>query len=610
MPKVRESAVKERLRAGSRASVIVATARTLCEELGRGAEIAELRRAYEARTGQKAPRSFTSEIHSLARRGVLERTGGRAGHTLYAPVGSGLAGRESNQDDALLVLRALESAYERTGRAVSTAEVSAELRRLGLRLSSNHVNAVKKRLETLSLQRTRGAPTMRRPQVIRINAESTTGQPSAHWIPADVIGQVAVAPRSRADALRRAVFCASLELFRPVSRRELRWWLSTPAAEQTLRGLIASRNFSGDLGRLARHDAAYEWNVGRVHTVRTEFTCHGGGDPRYLLGPPAPIDVALCRIEDALLLLRPADELHAIQVVRRRAQNTRSDVLAVLAEIREDLLVSLVHSLLEDFPDRRHLIHRAWLVSGGLRRWIEQAERLTHNQRDGRLRALGNRDYQLSALAKLADKPRPGLKPRCLRIGQAAAVDYTEIRPLVECAADRIGVSRRSAHVLIQATRRVPLRKPRQNRFGRANEQPLARLDRVDVLSGLWDLFTVPRAHSLLLGAQLALGYVLRDAQLLESLLRQLPGHASYERRTLVVALGLLGEVPSYAEAGLDPSAADDAAAWALAAILARGFDAKEVLAAEKRSLAGPARQVIDEALMRVSVGYPFSAIK
>jgi hypothetical protein len=602
--------VKRRLRSGSRASRIVEVATSLCEQLGRGAEVAELRHAYEGRTGQPPPRSFTSEIHSLVRRGVLERTGGRAGHTLYAPAGSGLGGRDSDQDDAFIVLKALRSAYKRAGRAVSTSEVRAEVRRLGLKLSSSNINTIGKRLETLARRRTRGARSMRPPQVIRIHAESTAGQPSAHWVPADVVGEVTVAPRSRADALRRAVFAGSLDLFRPVSRRELRWWLSTPAADQTLRGLIATHNISGELGRLARHDAAHAWDPGRVHTVRTAFTCHGGGDPRYLLGPPAPIDIALCRIEDALLLLRPADELHGIQVLKRRAQVARSEVLAVLATVREDLLASLVHGVLGDFPDRRHLMHRARLAGTALRRWVEQTQRLTPDQRDKRLQTLGDRDYQLSALAKLANRPSPGPEPVCLRIGEAGVVDYAEIKPVVERAAELLDIPLRSAHTLIQAARRVPVDRLPASRFGNANERPLARLDRVDVLTALWELFSVPRARSLLLNAQFALGYVLRDGLLLESLLPHVPRRAPDERRTLVVALGLLGTVLGYAEAGLDRSGADDAAAWALAVILARGFGAEEVLAAEKRSLAGPARQVVDEALMRVSARYPFSAIR
>ena len=111
------------------------------------------------------------------------------------------------------------------------------------------------------------------------------------------------------------------------------------------------------------------------------------------------------------------------------------------------------------------------------------------------------------------------------------------------------------------------------------------------------------------LNAQLALGYVLRDAPLLESLLREIPRRAFDERRVLVVALGLLGQVPSYAEAGLDRSGADDAAAWALATIVACGTGAEDALAAEMRTLIGPARRLVDKALMRVSAGYPFSAI-
>lgn len=110
-----------------------------------------------------------------------------------------------------------------------------------------------------------------------------------------------------------------------------------------------------------------------------------------------------------------------------------------------------------------------------------------------------------------------------------------------------------------------------------------------------------------LVSAQLVLGHVLRDAALLKSLLSQIPTSGSAERHMFVVALGLLGEAPRVDEACLED--VEDAAAWALATILTFGFSAEQVLAGALRSVAGPARRLIDTALLRVSAGYLFSAI-
>lgn len=276
-------------------------------------------------------------------------------------------------------------------------------------------------------------------------------------------------------------------------------------------------------------------------------------------------------------------------------------------EPREDLLSALVHGCLGEFPDRRHLLYRAELAGLAMRRWIANSK-LTANQSDKRLRVLRDRDYQLSAVATIASEQNPGPEPACLRIGQAGTADFSELRPLAERAAELLGVSSHSAHVLIQSARRVPVeRSPGASRFGHANERPLARLDRVDALTTLWEPFPVPRARTLLVSAQLVLGHVLRDAALLKSLLSQIPTSGSAERRMFVVALGLLGEAPRVDEACLED--VEDAAAWALATILTFGFSAEQVLAGALRSVAGPARRLIDTALLRVSAGYLFSAI-
>lgn len=580
----------------------------LTQRIGRGAEIVELRDAFEEATGAAAPSSFTSEVSSLARRGVLEKVGGRAGHTLYAPAGSGLRGIQNEDDDALLVLRALRSAYRRLRRAVSTREVAEELRRLGLELSSDSLNAVKKYLETLSRRRTRGAKGMKAPQVRRVAFKSFTGAPSAHWVPADVQGQVRVAPRSTADALRYAIFMAEADLLRPASRSELRWWLGTPLGRASSAGVLKSpKRISGPLGRLARHDAEFDWEVGRVHAVETPFTCHGGGPTRYSTAPPTPIDLSLCAIEDGLRQLRPADELKDCGVLARRARMAKSDAMGTLAAVRRDLLGGLFVGLMEGVPDRGHLVHRVRLAGQAMQQWVEDAG-LNPDRAEGRLRRLRERAFQVGALETLIGD-HAGLAVDHLRVGQAATCSYEQVAPLVEAAGAFLDVPEGAEKALLERVRRFPVQEaPGKERFGKAHALDLARLDRVDTLAELWQLFPVPRTRALLTSAQLLLGHVLRDGDLVASVLRLTPPPKAADRRAMTVALGMLGVVPERGDP-LDAHNPDDTAAWCLAVIFATLGQAEGVLAEALTSSRGAARRTIDTALMRLSAGYTFSAI-
>lgn len=163
---------------------------------------------------------------------------------------------------------------------------------------------------------------------------------------------------------------------------------------------------------------------------------------------------------------RPASQTSAMTMGKRREKSKP------VHEPREDLLSALVHGCLGEFPDRRHLLYRAELAGLAMRRWIANSK-LTANQSDKRLRVLRDRDYQLSAVATIASEQNPGPEPACLRIGQAGTADFSELRPLAERAAELLGMSRSSAHVLIQSARRVPVENsPGAKRFGHAQERP------------------------------------------------------------------------------------------------------------------------------------------
>jgi hypothetical protein len=607
-----------RVKPGSRASRILAVAGDLAIRLGRGAEVAELRAAFEDACGSPAPGSFTSEVISLAERGLLERTGGRAGHTLYAPTGSGLTGIEMDDDNALLVLRALRSACRRLRRAVSTREVAQELRRLGLTLKDAKANSVRKYLETLTQSRIRGAEGFRRAMAERVHVESASAVRSAYWSIPDS-KTAAAAPRSRADALRLALANTEMDLFRPTSRSEIRWYLATPAGAALVEGVLPAkrgqkrdqrRSISDDLQDLARHDRAGRWEFGRVHTVTTAYTAHGGGPPRYVLSPPAPVDQALCELEDALTALRPADEAHLISVASRRAAMANSEPLAFLADVRRDLLRALLAEATHGFPDVAHLIHRGRLAGASLRRWVDEAgDAITAHQREARIRFLEERAFNLDAVAGLLLRRRPADPPLFAHVGSAGLASYSEVDDLIHCAARHLGVRRTSAHGLVQRARRFPAEGDFAERFTSPARAPLARLDRVDVMVDLWEPFQVPRALAAIKSAHLALGHVLRDADLIASLFRLTAKPRAGDRRTLIVMLGLLGVVPELEEVCPDVEDSDDAAAWTLAVVLATAGAAERPLSLGRRIFKGQARRLVDTALMRIEGRFVFSAV-
>lgn len=605
--------MSSRLKPGSRASVIYEVTEAHVRVLGRGADIGEIREAYERSTAQSAPKSFTAEVCSLVRRGLLERVGGRNTRTLYAPPGSGLEGRENAEDDVLKVLGALRSAHARLKRAISTREVEQELRSQGGQLVSENIDAVRKALETLARDRARGAEGFHAAQVVRVACETGTGIDSGHWVPAENAKSNAsprVAPRSRADAIRYAVLAAEAALQRPVSRTELRWWRATPGAGDVHRGMLSDAAFSDDLGRLARQDAGHAGTVGRLHAVRTEFSCHGGPGVRYLLLPPSPLDQALCGLEDAAFSLRPADEEHGIWVLSKQARVQRLEGLAFLAELRRDLLVHSLQRLVDPSIRAGLLAHRLELAGEGLRRWAEITPKLSRDQEEARAKRLSERVHQIRSIARLLEEPptEPGIPLR--RVGEDGLVSLEGMRPYYEAAADLLDLRREGAARLLENARRFPAPvSPSAERFGRAHELSLSLLDRVDALTGLFQLFPVPRANALLASAQMVLGGVLRDADVLTVVLGLLPRSARYVRRALVIALGLLGRRVEFKDFVGETWDAEDVAAWVLAAGLADPAEALSELHRARRACRGGARRVVEEAVLRWDGRYYYSLI-
>lgn len=601
-------------RPGSRAHSYVQLIRARAEELGRGIEVGEIRTVYVQETGKEAPDSLTAELSSLKRRGVLEAVGGRPGHTLYAPAGMELEKAHREEDDAVIVLEALWRAYRRLERALSTREVAQEVERGERELSSDHPDAVKKRLETLARRTERGPEGSQEPKVVRIKATSALGHASNHWLPAGVPeadrpAREVVAPGSKADALRRAVASAKEELGRPIAKPELRWWLESPAAPGVLADALASNRLGRRLSDTGGTDREHPGEAGRLHAVTTRFTCHGGAPVRWTVGPPTDREEALCRLEDATVALQVPDEVRSIQGLERRGDRFGQNVLLTLASVRRRVLGSRLHEAATPF-DGSELAAELESVGATLRSWVEGTPTLTDDQLEHRTRDLRERDRLLGALDGVLMFMVDDDPPPVAVVGEAGTASLQELMPLLDNATNLLGLAPHKARRLIERVRRFPTSGDSgQERIGAADENPLSHVDRIEAIDAVYELFGVPRARSLVSDARRLLGHVLRDVALLQGLLDELGDRMGFPRGPLVVALGMLGESVEFERAVPDGADHDAAAAWVLAVVLAKGEGAEGVLEASRQTAFLPAGRILETAVRRTRGGYLLSAI-
>lgn len=190
------------------------------------------------------------------------------------------------------------------------------------------------------------------------------------------------------------------------------------------------------------------------------------------------------------------------------------------------------------------------------------------------------------------------------RVGDAATITLSELDSLLRPAADLLGLPERLAQGLVDRARRLPVDDPPGvERVGSPDGKHLSVLDRVDALAYVFRAFSVPRANVLIDSAQQLLGHVVRDAKLIRKLLAELPSNAPQARRTLWVALGLLGEPVALEDVELDRAEFQDAVAWVLAAVLADWEGAVEQVRQLDQQVEGAARKATDMALARLEAG-------
>lgn len=174
---------------------------------------------------------------------------------------------------------------------------------------------------------------------------------------------------------------------------------------------------------------------------------------------------------------------------------------------------------------------------------------------------------QFDALDALVRDGWLGLEPPSvddsplLTVGEAALASYDDLKPLLRAAADdlgmRIDLALRGARKPMTAPRRYP--NPQAGGTGRfppgadRDIELLALLDRVDGLQAIYAAVPVARAGALLLAVQELLGRVVRDRRVINAVFGDDRGDV-LARRSAVVALGVLSDVPPVAATLPDPS--------------------------------------------------------
>lgn len=555
-------------RPGSIAHTIAECAREAVTAAQAPLTVAEHAHAYEVRHSA-LPATYSAQFFSLVRRGVLVAVDGRASRTRYAPHDSPYAAPEggptgaegeASDDDALTVLTALRHALEDTGRdSVSTEDVSRSLDRLGLTLTSTDVNAVRVRLRTLSRTRRRGVESWTAPRVRCSETTTVSGRRLLRWSLADGLDISAVAPptsrpETAADAVRELVRHVQVLLGRPVFRRELQWWLEANATDVVARHTFdfladGGQTLSALLASTTRFDARRS-GPGRLERVALEFTCHGGGAPRFWVGELTPEATRMALVEELANGLRLADELAAIEVLTRRTARVRIPAVARLIEVRRGALaVYLEDRLGQDVEATREAMEALLRSYARCRLWAAAGAR-TEDGRYARLLDLNERERHVRALPACAAHRTATFRARRMPrlIGVASAVALDALEPFLGAAEKELGIPRKLARVAcLKGVRRIPLRPAGASRFGAHPERGDVGFDRADALLRMYRMAPATRTHALLDVAAELLGPVLRDASLVRGI-AQAPNATPGLRRAAIVALALLGEAPAGAD--------------------------------------------------------------
>jgi hypothetical protein len=558
--------------------------------------------------------SLTSAVSALVHAGELTREPGAGRRLLYVPR------RPSNVggDDATLahnVVDIVESHYEARHSPIPTAAISAELKRRSL--WPDRFARLSRLLQRLAGEADTEADALglSLPAIQRADARTLIGEAVAFWVPVGVPAQCATAPSSSADALRRAVAAAAPSLGRPVSKRELRWWLDAQPVWSPLREMLEPSRVGPHLQHTGDRDAAYLPSPGRLQVVDGPLTCHGGPPRRYLHRSPSSQELAACQLEDAVLTIRPATELAGIEKLESYARTLRSPILGEVMRVRRHLVAHALRAYAGG--DIRASGRCVGSSFDALEHWIDQSS-LSYAARYSRRRQVAEAREELTAALRVVAgselvlrrgrtkrSPAPGA-PATRYVGQAGLVSVTAVRDFAVRAARAADLDAPRPELTYARARRFP----NPASATQPGTDSLALLDRADAVLAVFGAAQAGRAMALLVSAQLVLGEVLRDTGFLQEQLGR--ARAGHVRRPLALASALLGECPDLKLVAPDAGDAENVRAYILAALVSdveadRVYD--RVLECARRSR-GTARAVTRRALKALESGRLLSIVE
>ena len=490
-----------------------------------------------------------SALGALLHGGEVLRVGRRDGNVVYrAALPAVETSSVSSIDREMRTMarrasRVVADLYREKGVPIPTAWISAELKRRKLWPDRfQRLTLVLTRLEE-STAVVEGAI----PGIRRVASRTLRGSARVAWIPADASARHGAVPQHHTDSVRRTVHAAAKAAGRPVSWRELRWWL---AAQSDVR---VDRSLGKRLKNVAYRDASQPSGPA-IRVIAGPLACHGGAPSRYYLGSPARLQRDACRITDASTILRVAEESLGIAAARVAASG--SDPLRRFISLRESLLKHAWHA--HAGPEPAEALALAIRAAETTAAWSIRAARGSDGARQDRARQSARLRADLVASKQLLDGTRDECalnngRPR--GVGETATVSLGELRELTELLTEAGELRLVRPEAAYADARRLPIRRsaastPLASSPGIQSGERFAVVDRVDSLLGIMQHVVAMRAAPLVTEAAALLGHVVRDASVLIELLERLRWDTTrdraYERRLVVIALGMLGVVAEH----------------------------------------------------------------
>ena len=596
----------------SRRSIVAAAALKLTERTGHAASQQEIE-AEVRRVHGELGFVIANVIGGLCTTGDLVPVFGRPPHGRYAHCTHIITAVPTNEPMAAAVA-VVTAGWKKTGREMPTREVTDGMRALGVDLK--HPNNYSLLLTSLTQRSSRGAPTWREPKLIRRSVPTLGGQDRLFWRPvaeAAQSRQYERPPASQVDAAMEAVARTEAAIGRPPSSREIRLWIGVHADKDPVAHYLATNECLGRaLGQLETQRVSRLVNTkGDWRCVETPFAVPGGCPKRYTTRPLTPTLVVALELEDRLRVFTPARELESQQALWSLAVQSHVPALHDILTLRIATLAAVARPSAADeiLREAQEVIFAANEVLAG---WAAQ---WPVNERSSKLAPYVALRAELAALERV---PESAGKPTFLRVGCSAVASHGELLPYVSGVPTLLGrdySSEVSLRMFYDTARRVvnPEARWESNDGSGGALIPADRtglgwmiVDRVDALTAVWSTVGPPRATSLITGACTILGHVVRDHVAIRAALATSAGARGGVRRSLVVALALLGYAVALDEAVPDASDEQDTAAYVLARVLCspeRVQLTADIRAVAARASSMEARRTVMEASRMISTG-------